>query len=67
MPAVHVEYMSITYKLCSCTCSPAQDGVYMDEVVEVCVGALHLLARTPANRQTMRQLNCIRLFVQVSM
>ena len=37
----------------------------MDEVVEVSVGALHLLARTPENRQTMRQLNTIRLFVQV--
>jgi hypothetical protein len=41
------------------------DGVYMDEVVEVSVGALHLLARTPENRQTMRQLNTIRLFVQL--
>lgn len=37
----------------------------MDEVVEVSVGALHLLARSPENRQTMRQLNTIRLFVQV--
>lgn len=41
------------------------DGVYMDEVVEVSVGALHLLARSPENRQTMRQLNTIRLFVQL--
>lgn len=44
----------------------SQDGVYMDEVVEVSVGSLHLLARDPANRVVMRQLNCIPLFVQVS-
>ena len=46
--------------------SSSQDGVYMDEVVEVSVGALHLLARDPANRVVMRQLNCIPLFVKVS-
>lgn len=39
----------------------------MDEVVEVSVGALHLLARSPENRQTMRKLNTIKLFVQVHM
>ncbi len=44
----------------------AQDGVYMDEIVEVSVGALHLLARDPGNRVLMRQLNCIPLFVQVA-
>ena len=37
----------------------------MDEVVEVSVGALHLLARSPENRQTMRKLNTVKLFVQV--
>ena len=46
-------------------CVYIQDGVYMDEVIEVSVGAMHLLARSPDNRQTMRQLNTIRLFVQV--
>ena len=48
------------------TMPSSQDGVYMDEVVEVSVGSLHLLARDPANRVVMRQLNCIPLFVQVS-
>ena len=38
----------------------------MDEVVEVSVGALHLLARDQANHAIMRQLNCIPLFVKVS-
>lgn len=38
----------------------------MDEVVEVSVGALHLLARDQGNRAIMRQLNCIPLFVKVS-
>ena len=37
----------------------------MDEIVEVSVGALHLLARDPNNRAVMRQLNSIPLFVQV--
>ncbi|CAI8015047.1 Junction plakoglobin, partial [Geodia barretti] len=41
------------------------DGVYMDEVVEVSVGALHLLARSPENRHTMRKLNTVKLFVQL--
>ena len=40
--------------------------MYIDEVVEVSVGALHLLARDQANRAIMRQLNCIPLFVKVS-
>ena len=38
----------------------------MDEVVEVSVGALHLLARSPENRHTMRKLNTVKLFVQVT-
>ena len=33
--------------------------------MEVSVGALHLLARDHLNRATMKQLNCIPLFVQV--
>ena len=37
----------------------------MDEIVEVSVGALHLLARDPNNRSVIRQLNSISFFVQV--
>ena len=38
----------------------------MDEIMEVSVGALHLLARDPASRMTIRQLNSIPFFVLVS-
>ncbi len=34
--------------------------------MEVCVGALHLMAREPASRHTIKQLNSIPFFVMVS-
>lgn len=37
----------------------------MEEIVEGCVGALHILARDPHNRAVIRGLQCIPLFVQV--
>ena len=37
----------------------------MDEIVDMCVGSLHLMARDPNNRVVLRQLNAIPLFVQV--
>lgn len=41
------------------------EGVRMDEMVECSVGALHILARDPLNRSTIKQHNCIPLFVQL--
>ncbi|XP_064646088.1 catenin beta-like [Lineus longissimus] len=41
------------------------DGVRMEEIVEGCVGALHILAREGHNRAVIRGLNCIPLFVQL--
>lgn len=41
------------------------DGVRMEEVVEGCVGALHILARDVHNRTIIKELNCIPLFVQL--
>ena len=38
----------------------------MDEIVDMCVGSLHLMARDPNNRIILRQLNAIPLIVQVS-
>lgn len=37
----------------------------MDEIVEIVVGALHLLAKDMSSRLKMRQLNCFPVFVQV--
>ena len=37
----------------------------MEEIIEVSVGTLHLLARDQVNRSSMKQLNCIPFFVQV--
>lgn len=45
----------------------AQDGVRMEEIVEGCTGALHILARDPMNRMEIFRLNTIPLFVQVSL
>lgn len=42
-----------------------QDGVKMEEIVEGCTGALHILARDPMNRMEIFRLNTIPLFVQV--
>ena len=44
---------------------PRQDGVKMEEIVEGCTGALHILARDPMNRMEIFRLNTIPLFVQV--
>lgn len=37
----------------------------MDEVVEITVGAMHLMAKDMSSRLKMKQLNCIPFFVQV--
>ncbi|XP_062868676.1 junction plakoglobin a [Trichomycterus rosablanca] len=42
-----------------------QDGVRMEEIVEGCTGALHILARDPYNRNMIADLNTIPLFVQL--
>lgn len=42
------------------------DGVRMEDIVDGCVGALHILAREAHNRAVIRSLHCIPLFVQVS-
>ncbi|XP_054634738.1 junction plakoglobin a [Dunckerocampus dactyliophorus] len=42
-----------------------QDGVRMEEIVEGCTGALHILARDPANRAEIANLQTIPLFVQL--
>lgn len=44
---------------------PIQEGVRMEEIVEGCTGALHILARDVHNRIVIRGLNTIPLFVQV--
>uniref|UniRef100_A0A4W6C502 Junction plakoglobin a n=1 Tax=Lates calcarifer TaxID=8187 RepID=A0A4W6C502_LATCA len=42
-----------------------QDGVRMEEIVEGCTGALHILARDPVNRAEIANLQTIPLFVQL--
>uniref|UniRef100_A0A8C8DUQ3 Junction plakoglobin a n=1 Tax=Oryzias sinensis TaxID=183150 RepID=A0A8C8DUQ3_9TELE len=42
-----------------------QAGVRMEEIVEGCTGALHILARDPTNRAEIASLNIIPLFVQL--
>uniref|UniRef100_A0A8C9TE23 Catenin (cadherin-associated protein), beta 1 n=1 Tax=Scleropages formosus TaxID=113540 RepID=A0A8C9TE23_SCLFO len=42
-----------------------QEGVRMEEIVEGCTGALHILARDIHNRIVVRGLNTIPLFVQL--
>lgn len=37
----------------------------MEEIVEGCTGALHILARDPTNRAEIADLQTIPLFVQV--
>lgn len=51
---------------CFCGCCVLQEGVRMEEIVEGCTGALHILARDIHNRIVIRGLNTIPLFVQVS-
>ncbi|XP_071393220.1 junction plakoglobin a [Centroberyx affinis] len=42
-----------------------QDGVRMEEIVEGCTGALHIMARDPVNRAEIASLQTIPLFVQL--
>ncbi|XP_070769103.1 junction plakoglobin-like [Enoplosus armatus] len=42
-----------------------QDGVRMEEIVEGCTGALHILARDPINRAEIANLQTIPLLVQL--
>ncbi|XP_062845057.1 junction plakoglobin-like [Trichomycterus rosablanca] len=42
-----------------------QDGVSMEEIVEGCTGALHILARDPVNRTEIASMQTIPLFVQL--
>ncbi|XP_072240445.1 junction plakoglobin a [Leuresthes tenuis] len=42
-----------------------QDGVRMEEIVEGCTGALHILARDNVNRMQIGNLETIPLFVQL--
>jgi hypothetical protein len=37
----------------------------MDEILEGCVSALHILAKDQQNRNIIRDLDCIPLFVRV--
>lgn len=47
------------------TQQPYTDGVRMEEIVEGCTGALHILARDPEIRYEVCRLNTIPLFVQL--
>uniref|UniRef100_A0A8C6KA76 Junction plakoglobin a n=1 Tax=Nothobranchius furzeri TaxID=105023 RepID=A0A8C6KA76_NOTFU len=42
-----------------------KDGVKMEEIVEGCTGALHILARDPINREEIAHLDSIPLLVQL--
>ncbi|KAK7938840.1 hypothetical protein WMY93_002166 [Mugilogobius chulae] len=42
-----------------------KDGVRMEEIVEGCTGALHILARDPINRGEIASMQTIPLFVQL--
>ncbi|XP_069385867.1 junction plakoglobin a [Paralichthys olivaceus] len=42
-----------------------QDGVRMEEIVEGCTGALHILARDPISRADIANMQTIPLFVQL--
>uniref|UniRef100_A0AAY4DGH7 Junction plakoglobin n=1 Tax=Denticeps clupeoides TaxID=299321 RepID=A0AAY4DGH7_9TELE len=42
-----------------------QDGVRMEEIVEGCTGALHIMARDPVNRVDIASMDTIPLFVQL--
>lgn len=54
-------------RLCSALLPSLQDGVRMEEIVEGCTGALHILARDPINRADIASMQTIPLFVQVSL
>ncbi|XP_036406186.1 junction plakoglobin a [Megalops cyprinoides] len=42
-----------------------QDGVRMEEIVEGCTGALHIMARDPISRSEIASMQTIPLFVQL--
>ncbi|XP_029365107.1 junction plakoglobin-like isoform X2 [Echeneis naucrates] len=42
-----------------------KDGVRMEEIVEGCTGALHILARDPINRGEIASMQTVPLFVQL--
>ncbi|XP_051532667.1 junction plakoglobin-like [Myxocyprinus asiaticus] len=42
-----------------------QDGVRMEEIVEGCTAALHIMARDPVNKATIASMDTIPLFVQL--
>ncbi|KAG7281966.1 hypothetical protein CRUP_003024 [Coryphaenoides rupestris] len=44
-----------------------QDGVRMEEIVEGCTGALHIMARDPVNRGEIANMQTIPLFVQLAL
>ena len=41
------------------------DYIRMDDILEACVSALHILAKDQQNRNIIRDLDCIPLFVRV--
>ncbi|KAL2086802.1 hypothetical protein ACEWY4_017861 [Coilia grayii] len=49
----------------SATQQTYQDGVRMEEIVEGCTGALHILARDPTNAAEIASMETIPLFVQL--
>lgn len=51
--------------MCIICVSVYQDGVRMEEIVEGCTGALHIMARDPINRGEIASMQTIPLFVQV--
>ncbi|CAI5682427.1 unnamed protein product [Oreochromis niloticus] len=54
-----------TQRHASSTQHTYQDGVRMEEIVEGCTGALHILARDPINRGEISSMQTIPLFVQL--
>ncbi|XP_066530331.1 junction plakoglobin isoform X2 [Hoplias malabaricus] len=54
-----------TQRLGSSSQQTYQDGVRMEEIVEGCTGALHILARDPINRGEIASMQTIPLFVQL--
>uniref|UniRef100_A0AAX7UV03 Junction plakoglobin n=1 Tax=Astatotilapia calliptera TaxID=8154 RepID=A0AAX7UV03_ASTCA len=54
-----------TQRHASSTQHTYQDGVRMEEIVEGCTGALHILARDPINRGEIASMQTIPLFVQL--
>lgn len=40
--------------------------IRMDDILESCISALHIIAKDPQNRMVIRDLDCVPLFVRVS-